>query len=80
VRGEFSIYISLPGPHRRWDSLDSALLWINMQQGIQIRSHLPSWGYGADWNSLDWNSIDHFLVDTWDRLKAAADAHPYLKH
>ncbi len=80
VRGQFSIDISPPDPHRRWDSLDSALLWLDMQQGIQERSDIPGWGYGFDWNSLDWNSIDRFLVDNWDRFKAAASASPYLKH
>jgi hypothetical protein len=80
VRGQFSIDISTASPHRRWDSLDSALLWLDMQQGIQARSDIPDWGYGFDWNSLDWDLIDHFLVDNWDRLKAAASARPYLNH
>jgi len=80
VRGQFEVDISAPRPQRRWDSLDSALLWLDMQQGGQARSDIPNWGYGFDWNSLDWNSIDRFLDENWDRLKAAASARPYLEH
>jgi hypothetical protein len=78
VRGQFSIDISVPGPYRRWDALDSALLWLDMQRGVQGKSDIPNWGYGFDWTSLDWWSIDQFLCDNWDRLKAAASARPYL--
>jgi hypothetical protein len=80
VRGQFEIDISVPSPHRRWDSLDSALLWLDMQRGVQTTSDIPNWGYGFDWASLDWRSIDQFLVENWDRLKAAASARPYLNH
>ena len=78
VRGQFEIHIATPSPHRRWDSLDSALLWLDMQQDAQTRSEVPNWGYGFDWHSLDWHSIDHFLIQNWDRLKAAASASPHL--
>jgi hypothetical protein len=80
VRGQFSVDISIPSPHGRWDSVDSALLWLDMQQGIQTKSDIPNWGYGFDWESLDWRSIDRFLGENWDRLKAAASARPYLEH
>jgi hypothetical protein len=80
VRGEFSVDISLPSPNRRWDSVDSAFLWLDMQQGVQTKSDFPNWGYGFDWDSLDWSSIDNFLVENWERLKAAANARPYLEH
>jgi hypothetical protein len=71
VRGQFEVGISIPNV-RRWDSLDSALLWLDMQRGIRSKTDLPSWGYGLDWQNLDWESIDRFLVENWDRLKAAA--------
>lgn len=80
VRGQFSVDISVPSPHRKWDALDSALLWLDTQQGIQTRSDIPNWGYGFDWDGLDWSSIDRFLVENWERLKAAASARPYLEH
>jgi hypothetical protein len=80
VRGQFSVHISAPNPYRRWDSLDSALLWLDMQQGNQSRSDIPNWGYGFDWGSLDWWSIDRFLAENWERLKAASSARPYFEH
>jgi hypothetical protein len=80
VRGEFEVEISLPAPCRKWDALDSALLWLDLQRGVQTRSDIPNWGYGFDWATLDWSSIDQFLTDNWDRLKAAASARPYLDH
>jgi hypothetical protein len=78
VRGQFDIDISVPGPPRKWDALDSALLWLDMQRGVQTKSDIPSWGYEFEWASLDWWSIDQFLIKNWDRLKAAASARPYL--
>jgi len=80
VRGQFSVDISVPSPHRKWDALDSALLWLDTQRGIQTTSDIPNWGYGFDWGTLDWWSIDQFLVGNWDRLKAAASIPPYLDH
>ncbi len=71
VRGEFSVDISVPG-HRRWDALDSALLWLDMQHGVQTPSNIPNL------DSLDWRSIDQFLAENWERMKAAASARPYL--
>lgn len=79
VRGQFEIDISIPGPHRKWDALDSALLWLDMQRGVEARSDIPTWGYGFEWSSLDWWSIDQFLTENWERLKAAATARPYLE-
>jgi len=76
VRGQFEVEISVPSPHRRWDSLDSALLWLDMQQGIQTGSDIPNWGYGFDWDSLDWWSIDRFLVENWERLKGGGKRSP----
>jgi hypothetical protein len=29
-------------------------------------------------DGLDWCSIDQFLAENWERMKAAASAHPYL--
>jgi len=78
MRGEFSVDISVPNPHRKWDALDSALLWLDMQRGLRTTSDIPNWGYGLEWDSLDWWSIDRFLVENWDRLKEAASARPYL--
>ena len=78
MRGQFEIDVALPDARPRWDSLDAALLWLDMQRGIKTRSDIPGWGYGFDWNSLDWDSIDRFLFENWDRLKAAASARPYL--
>jgi hypothetical protein len=69
VRGEVSIYISLTEP-RKWESLDSALLWLELQTGAQSKTYVP----GSDY---DWEAIDHFLVDNWDRIKAAASARGY---
>jgi len=80
VRGQFSVDISVSRPRRKWDALDSALLWLDMQRGVQTTSNIPNWGYGLDWDSLDWRSIDQFLIENWDRLKAAASARPILKH
>jgi len=79
VRGQFEVDISLPVPQRKWDALDSALLWLDMQRGVETASGIPNWGYGFDWGSLDWRSIDQFLVDNWDRMKAAASTRPYLE-
>jgi hypothetical protein len=76
VRGQFEVDISVPGLHGKWDALDSALLWLDMQQGVKTATDIPSWGYGFDWASLDWWSVDQFLVGNWDRLKAAATATP----
>ncbi|HXP84397.1 MAG TPA: hypothetical protein VN841_06735 [Bryobacteraceae bacterium] len=80
VRGQFEVDISAPSPYRKWDALDSALLWLDIQRGVQTSSDIPNWGYGLDWTSLDWWSIDRFLIENWDRLKAAASTRPYLKH
>ena len=77
VRGEFDVWISIPGPHRKWDGLGSALLWLDTQQGVEQKSEVPSWDYGLDWNTLNWCSVDEFLAENWDRLKAAASARPY---
>jgi hypothetical protein len=71
VRSQFEVEISIPG-HRRWDALDSALLWLDMQRGVQTKSNIPN----LDW--LDWWSIDRFLAENWERMKAAAGARPYL--
>jgi hypothetical protein len=54
VRGQFDVEISPPAPHLKWDALDSALLWLDMQRGAQTRSDIPNWGYGSDWATLDW--------------------------
>jgi len=77
VRGQFDLWISTPGPHRRWDALDSALLWLDMQRGVETKSDIPGWGY-VDWRAINWASIDEFLIENWGRLKAAANARPYL--
>ena len=76
VRGQFDISISVPNM-RRWDALDSALLWLDMQCGNQGKTELPQWGYEFDWRTLDWSSVDQFIVENWDRLKAAAGARRY---
>ncbi len=78
VRGQFDVWISTPGMPRKWDALDSALLWLDMQRGVETQSGIPSWGYGFDWETLNWWSIDEFLIANWDRLKEAASARPYL--
>ena len=74
VRGEFSIDIAVPGEPRKWDALDSALTWLDMQHGTSGKASLPNWDYGSDWRTLDWASVDDFLAYNWDRIKAAASA------
>jgi hypothetical protein len=72
VRGEFSVDISPPTAPRKWEALDSALVWLDIQQGVEAKPSVSTWNYGSEWRSLDWAAIDHFLVTNWDRLKAAA--------
>lgn len=78
VRGQFEIEISAPLPNRKWDALDSALLWIEMQRDVPTKAEVPSWGYGSDWATLDWQSIDEFLVENFFLLIVAASARPIL--
>jgi len=75
VRGEFAVDISIPNSHPTWDSLDSALLWLDMKRGFETKLEIPTSQYGLDWASLDWLSIDQFLVEKWELLKSAAGGH-----
>ena len=46
VRGDFSIYIALPGAGTRWESLDSILTSEEIQRGIRpTPDDHPHWGY-----------------------------------
>jgi hypothetical protein len=72
VRGEFSVYIAVPGVPRKWESLDSALTWLETKQGIRTPD-FPICGHGA---KLDWEAIDHFLAGNWDLIQAAANLSP----
>jgi hypothetical protein len=72
VRGELSIEIAVPGEHRKWQALDSALAWFDAQRGTKSNPILPNWGYEIDGSSFDWPCIDRFLSDNWKRMNAAA--------
>jgi hypothetical protein len=67
VRGDFSIYIALPRPPRKWESLDSALTWLETKQGVRA-PNLAISGHGGE---LDWEAIDQFLDGNWDLIQAA---------
>ena len=79
VRGEFSADLALPLLPHKWEPLDSALTWLKMRQGVNLKQDLPNWSYGFDWSSLDWRAIDRFLADHWDDLKAAASTRGILE-
>ena len=72
ARGEFSIDLALPDAPHKWESLDSALGWLEIQRGIRPTPDYPSWAYGFNWSELNWYAIDHFLSGNWDLLKEAA--------
>ena len=71
VRGQFEVNIAAPNRRPKWESLDTALLWLDIQQGIRRKPDLPNWDYGLYWGNVDWSAIDRFLVENWDRLKTA---------
>jgi len=80
VRGEFSVDIALPCLRHKWESLDSALTWLDMQQGnVKPTQDLPNWTYGFNWSDVDWAAIDRFLASHWDHLKVAASARGTLE-
>jgi len=79
VRGEFSADISSPCLPHKWESLDSTLTWLEMQQGVKLTQDLPNWTYGFDWSSLDWRAIDQFLAAHWEHLKAATSSRGILE-
>ena len=72
VRGELSIDIAIPGEHRKWQALDSALAWFDAQRGTKSHPILPNWGYEIDGSSFDWPCVDRFLADNWERMHVAA--------
>jgi hypothetical protein len=69
VRGELSIDIAIPEERSRWQSLDSALAWLDAQHGAASNPILPNW---LDGGAVDWQVLDRFLADSWERIKAAA--------
>jgi hypothetical protein len=69
VRGEFGTAISLPGPPHKWESLSSALTWLEFQQAMK---NSPGW-----WGDL--RATDRFIAAHWEQLKAAARAPGMLK-
>ena len=73
VRGELSIEIAVPGERPKWESLDSALTWLDIQRRTPPQTPLPGWGYGIDRHSLDWATVDGFLSENWERIKHAAN-------
>lgn len=72
VRGELSIDIAAPGERRKWQALDSALAWLDIQSRTKSHAVLPSWGYGADGIAFDWPCVDRFFAANWERITAAA--------
>jgi hypothetical protein len=73
VRGQFEIEIGLPGLPTKWESMDSALCWLDLQEGnIKPTASDTNWGYGFEPTSLDWGAVDRFLDSYWERLKIAA--------